>query len=36
MLDARLADVMVGAYPFLGIRCERITQAVLERLSQPA
>ena len=33
-LDAQLADVMVGAYPFLGARCERITQAVLERLSK--
>jgi RNA polymerase sigma factor (sigma-70 family) len=32
-LDAQLADVMVGAYPFLGARCERITQAVLQRLS---
>ena len=35
-LDAQLADVMVGAYPFLGARCERITQAVLERLSRSA
>ncbi|MDB5464751.1 MAG: polymerase sigma-70 factor,ECF subfamily [Phenylobacterium sp.] len=33
-LDAQLADVMVGAYPFLGTRCERITQAVLRRLSR--
>ena len=32
-LDAQLADVMVGAYPFLGARCERITEAVLARLS---
>jgi len=32
-LDARLADVMVGAYPFLGARCARITEAVLQRLS---
>ncbi|HEY2358872.1 MAG TPA: RNA polymerase sigma factor [Phenylobacterium sp.] len=32
-LDAQLADVMVGAYPFLGARCERITEAVLRRLS---
>ena len=31
-LDARLADVMVGAYPFLGARCARITEAVLRRL----
>ena len=35
-LDAQLADVMVGAYPFLGARCERITAAVLERLSRNA
>jgi len=35
-LDAQLADVMVGAYPFLGARCERITTAVLERLSKYA
>lgn len=32
-LDARLGDVMVGAYPFLGARCARITEAVLQRLS---
>lgn len=32
-LDAQLADVMVGAYPFLGARCARITEAVLKRLS---
>lgn len=31
-LDARLADVMVGAYPFLGARCERITERVLQRM----
>jgi RNA polymerase sigma-70 factor (ECF subfamily) len=31
-LDARLADVMVGAYPFLGARCARITEAVLRRV----
>jgi RNA polymerase sigma factor (sigma-70 family) len=31
-LDAQLADVMVGAYPFLGARCARITEAVLARL----
>src|SRR6185312_13063838 len=35
-LDAQLADVMVGAYPFLGARCERITTAVLARLSKNA
>ena len=33
-LDAQLADVMVGAYPFLGTRCERITEAVLRRLAE--
>ena len=32
-LDSQLADVIVGAYPFLGARCERITEAVLWRLS---
>lgn len=32
-LDAQLADVMVGAYPFLGARCARITEAVLRRLA---
>lgn len=32
-LDAQLADVMVGAYPFLGVRCERVTEAVLRRLA---
>ncbi|MCW3005115.1 MAG: polymerase sigma-70 factor,ECF subfamily [Conexibacter sp.] len=31
-LDAQLADVMVGAYPFLGARCARISDAVLQRL----
>jgi len=35
-LDARLADVMVGAYPFLGVRCARITEAVLTRLPPQA
>ena len=29
-----LAEVMVGAYPFLGVRCERLTEAVLRRLLQ--
>lgn len=33
-LDAQLGDVVVGAYPFLGVRCARITQAVLDRLSK--
>jgi len=32
-LDAQLADVMVGAYPFLGARCERISDAVLRRMA---
>jgi RNA polymerase sigma-70 factor (ECF subfamily) len=31
-LDAELADVLTGAYPFLGARCARITEAVLARL----
>jgi len=31
-LDAQLADVMIGAYPFLGARCARLTDAVLRRL----
>ena len=31
-LDARLGEVLVGAYPFLGARCARITEAVLRRL----
>jgi RNA polymerase sigma-70 factor (ECF subfamily) len=31
-LDAQLADVMVGAYPFLGARCARISDAVLQRM----
>lgn len=33
-LDAQLGDVMVGAYPFLGARCERITEAVLQQLAE--
>jgi RNA polymerase sigma-70 factor (ECF subfamily) len=32
-LDARLAGVLTGAYPFLGARCARITEAVLRRLA---
>lgn len=32
-LDAQLADVMVGAYPFLGARCARITEQVLDRMT---
>jgi RNA polymerase sigma-70 factor (ECF subfamily) len=32
-LDAQLGEVLVGAYPFLGARCARITEAVLQRLS---
>lgn len=32
-LAVQLADVMVGAYPFLGPRCARITEAVLVRMS---
>jgi hypothetical protein len=29
-------DPTTGAYPFLGARCERISEAVLERLSPAA
>ena len=32
LLDSRLGEVMVGAYPFLGVRCERITERVLARM----
>ena len=32
-LDSRLADVMVGAYPFLGARCARIIERVLSRMA---
>jgi len=32
-LDARLGEVLVGAYPFLGARCERICERVLKRLA---
>lgn len=32
-LDARLASTMVEAFPFLGARCGRITEAVLARLA---
>jgi RNA polymerase sigma-70 factor (ECF subfamily) len=31
-LDARLAMVMSGAFPFLGARCDRITAKVLARI----
>jgi RNA polymerase sigma factor (sigma-70 family) len=31
-LHAQLETVLTGAFPFLGARCERITQAVLRRL----
>jgi RNA polymerase sigma-70 factor, ECF subfamily len=31
-LHAQLETVLTGAFPFLGARCERITQAVLQRL----
>lgn len=33
-LDEQLASSMVGAFPFLGARCARITGAVLERLGR--
>ncbi|HEY8571952.1 RNA polymerase sigma factor [Phenylobacterium sp.] len=31
-LDAQVADALTGAYPFLGARCLRITEAVLAKL----
>lgn len=31
-LDAELASTLSGAFPFLGARCQRITEAVLARL----
>jgi RNA polymerase sigma-70 factor (ECF subfamily) len=36
-LDTQLASALTGAFPFLGARCARITEAVLGRLAvQPA
>ena len=32
-LHAQLASALTGAFPFLGARCQRITQAVLARLA---
>ena len=32
-LDARLASTMVEAFPFMGARCDRITEGVLARLA---
>jgi RNA polymerase sigma-70 factor, ECF subfamily len=34
-LAAELSDALCGAYPFLGGRCARITEAVLARLDPP-
>jgi RNA polymerase sigma-70 factor (ECF subfamily) len=31
-LDAELASTLTGAFPFLGARCQRITERVLARL----
>ena len=31
-LDAQLASALTGAFPFLGARCQRITDAVLARM----
>lgn len=36
MLEAQLFDVVSGAYPFLGARCARVTDAVLKRLGGAA
>jgi RNA polymerase sigma factor (sigma-70 family) len=35
-LHSQLETVLTGAFPFLGARCERITNAVLSRLRLPA
>ena len=32
-LDAKLASTMAEAFPFMGARCNRITEAVLARLA---
>lgn len=32
-LDAQLGAALTGAFPFLGARCQRITERVLERLA---
>lgn len=32
-LDARLAPTLVEAFPFMGVRCQRVTDAVLARLA---
>ena len=32
-LDERLSDTLKGSFPFLGARCSRITEAVLNRLA---
>lgn len=33
-LDARLADALVGVFPFLGLRCRRMADQVLARLEK--
>ena len=35
VLDRKLAGPLSGAFPFLGGRCQRITNAMLERLAPP-
>jgi RNA polymerase sigma-70 factor (ECF subfamily) len=35
-LDKQIGPVLMDAFPFAGRRCERVTQAVLERLGFPA
>ena len=35
-LDKQIGPVMMDAFPFAGRRCERMTNAVLQRLNRPA
>jgi RNA polymerase sigma-70 factor (ECF subfamily) len=35
-LDKQIGPVLMDAFPFAGRRCERVTQAVLQRLGFPA
>ncbi|MFM5924058.1 MAG: RNA polymerase sigma factor [Novosphingobium sp.] len=35
-LDSALADALNGSFPFLGRRCERLTEAVMTRLAGPS
>jgi len=35
-LDKQIGPVLMDAFPFAGRRCERMTNAVLQRLNRPA